>query len=111
MQGIFHLKTQPNPANSSETTLIDVEGLLENAKQKRDRAAVVAFSSLQERIWRAMSIPGPKKGLPLAEQKIVGLIHEEIRDRRDSNEFIAPSQSSYADNQYIIKTLNRLLPR
>ena len=91
--------------------MIDVEQLLETARQKKDRAAVQAFQSLQERMFRAMSIPGPEKGRPRTEKEIIALIHEEIRDRQDTNEFIAPTQASYADNQYIIKLLSRLVPR
>jgi hypothetical protein len=84
---------------------------METAKQKKDHTALVAYQSLQERIFRAMSIPGTDKGRALTERQIIALVHEEIRDRRDSNEFIAPTQSSYANNQYIIKLMSRLLPR
>lgn len=91
--------------------MIDVAALMETAKQKKDHAAWVAYQSLQERMFRAMSIPGTDKGRPLTERQLVGLVHEEIRDRRDSNEFIAPTQTTYANNQYIIKILSRLLPR
>ena len=89
--------------------MIDLNELLENARQNKNRAAIVAYQSVQERTLRAIAMPGPKKGQPLTEKKIEALIHEEIRDRQDSNEFMAPTQSSYGDNQYIIKLLSRLL--
>ena len=90
--------------------MIDLNELLKNAIQNKDHTAALAYQSVQERTLRAMSIPGPNKGRALSEQKIVALIHEEIRDRRDSNEFLAPSQASYANNQYIIRLLSKLIP-
>jgi hypothetical protein len=90
--------------------LIDLKALMDKARQSKNRAANVAYQSVHERVLRAMSIPGPKKGQPLTQKQIVVLIHDEIKDRRDSNEFMAPSQSAFADNQQIIKLLSRLLP-
>ena len=89
--------------------MIDLNQMLENAKQSKDRAAIVAYQSVQARTLRAMAMPGPNKGQLLSEKQIEALIHEEIKDRRDSNEFMAPTQTSYGDNQYIIKLLSRLI--
>lgn len=90
--------------------MIDLKALMDKARQSKNRVAVTAYQSVHERTLRAMSIPGPKKGKPLTQKQIVGLIHDEIKDRRDSSEFMAPSQSGYADNQHIVKMLSKLLP-
>lgn len=89
--------------------MIDLNELLDNARQSKNDAAVVAYQSVQERVLRAMDLPGPKKGQPISEKKILALINDEIKDRRDSNEFMAPTQTTYGNNQYIIKLLMRLL--
>lgn len=91
--------------------MIDLNELIYKARSKQDRVALLAYKSVQERVLRAMGIPGPNQGKALDEQAIVRLVQEEIKDRVDSNEFIAPTQSTYADNQHIITLLTRLVPR
>ena len=100
-----------SPTYSRETELIDLNELIETARRKNDRTAIIAYQSLHARMIRLMSLPGPKQGKPLKESKIILLIHDEIKDRRDSNEFMAPTRSGFADNQHIIKLLSKLVPK
>lgn len=91
--------------------MIDLNELMETAKRSKNRLALVAYQSVQIRVERTMSMPGPGQGRPPDELSVIRLIHEEIKDRQDSNEFMAPTQSAYADNQQIISLLSRLIPR
>ena len=91
--------------------MIDLNELMETAKRNKNRVALAAYQSLQTRAERAMSMPGPSQGRPLDDRSMILLVHEEIKDRHDSNEFIAPTQSTYTDNQQIISLLSKLIPR
>ena len=91
--------------------MIDLNKLIDTAIRNKDSTAINAYRSLQERAERLMAMPGPSKGQPLTERETVMVIREEIRDRMDANEFIGPTQSSYAANKHIVALLTKLLPR
>ena len=91
--------------------MIDLNDLVDTALKNNNRTAISAYQALQERAERLIAMPGPGKGQPLTEREIVMLVREEIKDRMDANEFIGPTQSSYADNKLIVALLNRLIPK
>ncbi|MCZ6471853.1 MAG: hypothetical protein O6934_00280 [SAR324 cluster bacterium] len=90
--------------------MIDLNELIETATRNRDSGALSAYNSVMKRADRRMDMPGPRKGAPLSQNELVKLVREEIKERQESNEYIRPSDTAYATNQYIISVLSKIQP-
>lgn len=91
--------------------MIDLDELIAMALKNRNRGAVNAYRAVQERVNRAMMVPGSRQARQLTQQQVVKLVREEIKERNESNEFIGPSNTTYSANKYVISVLTNIIPK
>jgi hypothetical protein len=91
--------------------LFDLDEAIVNAARTRNRAALTAYKALRKRARIAMARPGGRRGRALNDRELYELMRMEIRERKDSNEFIPPSNDEYLLNREVIAVLTAQLSR
>ncbi len=90
--------------------MLDVDAAIRESLKARDHAALTGYRSLKAKIATRLSEAG-REQKSLSEPELEALIRREVKERRESNEFLRPGQPAYEENARIIAVLEAHLPR
>ena len=90
--------------------MIDVDALIRQALKGKQRAVLLGYRSLKAKIGAKLTEAGRGTDTPLTENEQQALIAREIKERKESNEFLAPDAPAFAENTQIIEALQAHLP-
>ncbi|MCZ6531540.1 MAG: GatB/YqeY domain-containing protein [SAR324 cluster bacterium] len=91
--------------------MIDLDEALIAAMKRRDQASMTAYRALKTKAAVKAAEPGRDEAQRKpSEEEMLALVRREIKERKESNEFLAPSHSDYALNENIIEVLEQHLP-
>ncbi len=94
-----------------DETLIDLDAAIKRAMLAREQPALTAYRAVKTKAAVKLSEAGRGEDRrELSEAEMTALLRKEIKERQESNEFLAPSHADYGVNQAIIATLETHLP-
>lgn len=89
--------------------MFDLEGAIKTAIKAKDPVALSAWRSLKAKVAIKLTEAG-RGEQPLTEQELAALARREIRERKESNEFLKEGQPEFGANERIAALLEPLLP-
>ncbi len=98
-----------NPFFPMFNAMLDVDATIREALKAKDRAALTGYRSVKAKIETRLTEAG-RGDKPLAEEELETLIAREIKERKESNEFLQPDRDAYKENARIIELLGAHLP-
>ena len=91
--------------------MIDLDGAIRKAMLAKEKAALTAYRALKTKAAVKLSEAGREEDRgELSEAEMTALLRKEIKEREESNEFLAPSHPDHALNEAIVATLRAHLP-
>lgn len=89
--------------------MFDLDGAIRDAMKARDAVALAAYRSLKTKVGVKVAETG-RDHKPLTEEELVALARREIKERKESNEFLGEDNPDYAANARMVEILEKLLP-
>lgn len=89
--------------------MFDLEGAIKTAIKAKDPVALSAWRSLKAKVAIKLTEAG-RGEQPLTERELAALARREIRERKESNEFLKEGQPEFSANERIAALLEPLLP-
>lgn len=90
--------------------MLDVDAAIKGALKARDRAGLTGYRALKAKIGTKLTEAG-RGDQPLGESELEALIRREVKERRESNEYMQPGQPAYEENARIVEVLEAHLPK
>ena len=91
--------------------MIDLDEALKAAMKSRDQAAVTAYRSVKTKAAVKLAEAGRgEERRALSEEEMTALLRREIKERKESNEYLDAAHPEYAANESIVKVLEQHLP-
>ncbi len=90
--------------------MLDVDAEIKTALKAKDPAALTGYRSLKAKMGTKLTEAG-RGHEPLTEQEVEALVRREVKERRESNEYLQPGQPDYQENARIIELLEAHLPK
>lgn len=90
--------------------MLDVDAAIRESLKAKDHAALTGYRSLKAKIGAKITEAG-RGHKPLEENELEVLIRREVKERRESNEYLKPGQKEYEENARIIELLEAHLPK
>ena len=98
--------------------MLDIDAEIRRALKAKDHTALTGYRSLKAKGEVRMSEPGRREDTaPGREKKALGpeeweaLIRREVKERRESNEYLDPARPEYGVNARIVELLEAHLPK
>lgn len=90
--------------------MLDIDAEIKSALKSQNRAALAAYRALKTKVMVKMTEAGRESGTPLTEEELQGCAKREIKERKESNEFLKPGDAKLEENLGICAVLEKLLP-
>jgi len=89
--------------------MLDIDTAIREAMKAKDHPALIGFRSVKAKIGTKLTEAG-RGDKPLTDQELEALIAREIKERQESNEYLAPERDEHKENARIIALLEAYLP-
>lgn len=91
--------------------MINIDELIKKAIKEKDTIALSGFRSLKAKIMLTLTAAKREHGKPLTAEEEMAAIKREIKERKESNEFLQAGDPEFESNQSIIQLLEPYLPQ
>ena len=90
--------------------MLDIDTEIKHALKSQNKVALAAYRALKTKVMVKLTEAGREAGKPLSEEELIACAKREIKERKESNEFLPPGDPKREENQSIADVLEKLLP-
>ena len=90
--------------------MLDIDAEIKNALKSRNSTALAAYRALKTKVMVKLTEAGRESGKPITEDELMACAKREIKERQESNEFLAEGDPKRTENEGIVAILEKLLP-